>query len=155
MKTRTKVLLFSGVVAGAIAITVAPSGGAAAGKSAPVSTGSATTAVSASAKPSQAAAASVTYSCTGTAPEGVDITYGPEGSDYSASSLPFSKTMAVDAAAQYMSVQAQLQGDGQVTCTTSVNINGTSTVQTGTASGGYNLASAELCGDFSGGWDAC
>lgn len=103
--------------------------------------------------------ASVTYTCTGSAPDGVDITYGPEGSSYSASSLPFTKTVAMNTGAylkaQYISAQAQLQGSGQVTCTLKLTQNGTTATQTGTAQGGYNLASAELCESYSGSWDAC
>jgi hypothetical protein len=67
----------------------------------------------------------------------VDITYGAEGSDSSAYHVPFSHTDPLDGSAQYFAVQAQLDGSGSVT-------------QSGTASGGYNIASAEVCGDFEG-----
>jgi hypothetical protein len=60
--------------------------------------------------------------------EGIDITYGPEGSSYSASSLPFSKTMTLESSAQYHDVQAQPQGGGEVTCSTTVDWSGGPTV---------------------------
>jgi hypothetical protein len=102
----------------------------------------------------------VTYACTGHAPDGVDITYGPNGSNLGASSLPFSKTTGYDASAQYYVTTAQLSGSGQVTCTTTVqtdNGDGTAHVvqNSGTASGGYNIASAQVCSSFTGGWEKC
>lgn len=101
-------------------------------------------------------AAQVTYTCTGSAPDGVDVTYGPSGSNYSASHLPFTKTMALDASAQYYVTEAQLSGSGQVTCTTTIQTNdGTQTVNTATAQGGYNIATAEICSSFDGAWDKC
>ena len=102
----------------------------------------------------------VVFRCTGNAPRGIDITYGPEGSNYGASRLPFSRTLDLDANAQYYNVTAQLQGAGTVSCSTNVNwadYSGSqqTVTQTGNASGGYNIASAEVCSDFSGGWQAC
>jgi hypothetical protein len=102
----------------------------------------------------------VTYSCTGHAADGVDITYGPEGSSLSASSLPFTKTAALDTNVQYFVTEAQLQGDGSVSCTTVIHYtdssgNTQSVTQSATASGGYNIASAEVCSTFTGGWQDC
>lgn len=98
----------------------------------------------------------VTYACTGSAPDGVDITYGPSGSSFSASSLPFKKTAALDDSAQYYVTEAQLSGSGNVTCTTTIQrSDGSTVVNTGSASGGYNIASAQICGTFDGGWDKC
>jgi hypothetical protein len=102
----------------------------------------------------------VTFACTGSAPDGLDITYGPEGSNLGASSLPFSKTTAYDSGAQYYVTTAQLSGSGHVTCTTTVQTdNGDGTaddvVNSGTASGGYNIASAQVCSSFTGGWEKC
>jgi hypothetical protein len=104
--------------------------------------------------------AQVTYSCKGSAPDGVDITYGPEGSDHSASRLPFTHTDPLDPTAQYYVTTAQLQGGGSVSCTTVVQTdNGDGTAHQVTkhasADGGYNIASAEVCSTFDGGWDAC
>lgn len=110
--------------------------------------------------PSPLPAQTVTYSCTGQAGDGVDITYGAEGSDIGAHHLPFSATEPLNTKAQYFNITAQLQGNGAVTCSTVVNWtdgsgNAQSVTQSGTASGGYNLASAEVCGDFEGGWQTC
>lgn len=97
----------------------------------------------------------VTFSCTGTAPDGVDITYGAEGSQNEAHHLPFTKTVALSDSAQYYAVQAQLSGGGHVSCTTTVQYQGNDVKQSGEASGGYNIASAEVCSSFDGSWDAC
>ena len=98
----------------------------------------------------------VTYRCSGHAPDGVDITYGPEGSNYSASHLPFTKTATLDDSAQYYAIQGQLSGAGSVTCTVTVQTSdGTVVTQSGSASGGYNIASAEICSSFDGSWDKC
>ena len=102
------------------------------------------------------ATAEVVFKCTGkTDGNGIDITYGPEGTEDSASSLPFTKTMPLDDSAQYYDVTAQLQGSGQVTCSTTVEWSGGPTVKSGSASGGYNIADAEVCSDFTGGWTTC
>jgi hypothetical protein len=104
-------------------------------------------------------ATTVTYACTGSAPDGVDITYGPSGSNFSATSLPFNKTVPFDSGAQYYVTTAQLQGSGSVSCTTTVVWNGagggSTAVNTGSASGGYNIASAQVCSSFTGAWEKC
>jgi hypothetical protein len=102
----------------------------------------------------------VTYSCTGHAYDGVDITYGPEGSSFSADRLPFSKILALDSNAQYFDTQAQLQGGGSVSCSTVVDYDdglgdAQSASNSGSASGGYNIADAEVCSDYTGDWEAC
>jgi hypothetical protein len=129
---------------------------------APAATGTAVAAVApvATTAPAAPPAQTVTYSCTGHAGDGVDITYGAEGSNASASHLPFSVTMPLDSNAEYFNVTAQLQGDGTVSCTTVVNYaddsgDAQSVTQSGTASGGYNIASAEVCSDLDDGWQAC
>lgn len=105
-------------------------------------------------------AQTVTYSCTGHAGDGVNITYGAEGSNSSAHHLPFNDTEPLNTNAGYFDVTAQLQGGGTVTCSTVVNWTDTSgdaqsVTQSGTASGGYNIASAEVCESFEGDWQAC
>lgn len=110
--------------------------------------------------PAHAAAQSVSLSCTGKAPDGIDITYGPEGSNLGASSLPLDKTVPLDTHAQYYVVTAQLKGSGTVTCTTTVHYNDASgnaqtATKTGSATGGYNIASAQVCASFDGSWAAC
>jgi len=99
---------------------------------------------------------SVAYSCTGSAPAGVRITYGGEGSNFSASRLPFRHSDPYDPTPLYYSVSAQLQGRGSVTCTVTVDSdNGPVGTKTASASGGYNIAMAEVCRDFQGAWSAC
>jgi hypothetical protein len=134
--------------------TTAASAGAAAGgntaAAVPAGTVAAQPASQAPAVPDQ-----VVFSCTGSAPDGLSITYGPEGTQDSGSSLPFKQALPLGSSAQYYSVTAQLQGAGQITCTTTVDSDGQSTTQIGSANGGYNIASAEVCSDFSGGWQQC
>ena len=116
----------------------------------------ATQAAPTSAAPTTQDVEQVIFKCTGsTDGDGIDITYGAEGTNDSASSLPFTKTVSLSTTAQYYAVQAQLQGGGHVTCTTTVESGGQTVTQTGSASGGYNIASAEVCSSFDGSWDAC
>jgi hypothetical protein len=101
------------------------------------------------------------FSCSGTAPEGVDITYGTDTSNLSGGgTVPWSATLALPSTVEYANVSAQLQGpDGTITCTTTVTWTqggrSHSVTQTGTASGDYNIASAQVCSDFSGGFQTC
>lgn len=97
----------------------------------------------------------VTYACTGHAPAGVDITYGSDGSNHSATSLPFTHTDPLDTSVQYYVTTAQLQGGGSVSCTTTVQGSGGAVSASGSADGGYNIASAQVCSTFDGGWDRC
>ena len=97
----------------------------------------------------------VAFSCTGSAPDGIDITYGSDSSNSSASHLPFHKTIPVASDAEYYDITAQLSGSGHVTCSTSVRQDGSSVSKSGTAEGGYNIATAEVCSDFTGGWESC
>jgi hypothetical protein len=116
----------------------------------------ATQAAPTSAAPTTPDVEQVTFKCTGsTDGNGIDITYGAEGTNDSASSLPFTKTVQLSTTAQYYDVTAQLQGGGNVSCTTTVQSGGQTVIQTGSASGDYNIASAEVCSSFDGGWDAC
>ena len=97
-----------------------------------------------------------TFSCTGSTPVGVDITYGTDSSNYSgASTVPWQATLPFDSNALYYDVTAQLNGSGSVTCTTTVKWSGGSVTQTGTAVGDYNILIAEICSNFSGGWQPC
>src|SRR5579884_100182 len=100
----------------------------------------------------------VTYACTGHG--GVNITYGPNGSQHSASSLPFSHTDPLTQGALYYVTSAQLQGGGSVSCTTTVQIDdlggfADQTSNSASADGGYNIASAQVCSDPTGGWTKC
>ena len=98
-----------------------------------------------------------TYVCTGSTIEGVDITYGTSTiHDQAPPTLPFSATLQIPSDSRYAVVNAQLQGDGSITCTTSVTWGpGLVVTQTATASGGYNIAGPQVCGGFSGGFRAC
>ena len=145
------IVLLSAVASGANRTSSAP--GTSSYTTAPVQT---PTSAPASATTQTTAPAQVTYACTGNAPGGIDITYGPEGSNYSATQLPFSKTVPLDASAGYYATEAQLSGSGQVTCTTTVQMNdGSQTVNTASASGDYNIANAEVCSNFEGTWQKC
>ncbi|MET7691613.1 hypothetical protein ABZT06_27130 [Streptomyces sp. NPDC005483] len=84
----------------------------------------------------------------GSAPAGVDITYGSDGTNLQGNGLPLKKTLSVDEGALYYQVTAQLMGGGDVQC--SVTINGET--KKGHAQGGYNICSAQLNSDFSGGF---
>jgi hypothetical protein len=84
----------------------------------------------------------------GSAPAGVDITYGSDGTNLQGKGLPMEKTLSVDEGAFYYQVTAQLMGGGDVQC--SVTIDGKT--KKGRAKGGYNICSAQLNSDFSGGF---
>jgi hypothetical protein len=60
-------------------------------------------------QPSNSGATEVQFTVTGTAPSGVDITYGSDSSNYQGQ-LPLDKTLAIDKHAAYYAVTAQLQG---------------------------------------------
>lgn len=105
-----------------------------------------------------AAPEQVTYHCTGHAPDGVDITYGPNGSEHSAHKLPFTHVEPLTPQAEYYVTTAQLGGSGDVSCTTTVQVDDLDgvadpTSNTGSADGGYKIASAQVC--FFQGWQAC
>lgn len=124
-----------------IGIIGAAAGG---GKTAPAaaqSSAPATTAAPAathSSTPARAAAApKVTYVVTGT--PGADITYGPAGSSLSGHS-PMRVTRKLGHALYY-SIQAQLQGSGEVTVKILI---GGKVISKAVASGGYNIAMAEI-----------
>ena len=106
-----------------------------------------------------AAPEQVTYACTGSAPDGVEITFGPNGSNHSAGSLPFRHTEPLTTGALYYVTTAQLQGGGSVSCTTTVqtvSFDGTAddVDNTGSADGGYNIATAQVCSGIDG-WEKC
>ncbi|MBM2823521.1 MAG: trigger factor [Thermoleophilia bacterium] len=88
------------------------------------------------------------FEVTGSAANGVDITYGNDTSNYQGSQPPFYKTLAVRDSALYYALTAQLQGGGRITCKLTIG----DAVSVGHASGGYNICSAQLNGDFDGGW---
>jgi hypothetical protein len=92
-----------------------------------------------------AAAQTVTYEVTGSS---ADVTYGPAGSTLSGT-VPMKVTAKLGDPIYY-SLQAQLQGGGSVTV--EILVNGI-VISQGTASGGYNIATAEISQDpLSGQW---
>ncbi|HEY3206155.1 MAG TPA: hypothetical protein VGJ58_04315 [Gaiellaceae bacterium] len=95
-------------------------------------------------------AKSAQFSVTGSAPQGVDITYGSDGTNLQGPKHPpMNKTMNVNNDALYYQVTAQLQGGGNVTCKVKIG----DAVKTGHARGGYNICSAQLNKDpIHGGW---
>ena len=147
----------------ATTVTTAPPVAPSATSASPTATAApATTAPPATAPATTAPAANqAAFSCTGSAPEGVDITYGTDQSNLNGgSSVPWQSTIPLPASAQSAEVSAQLQGpDGTITCTTTVtwSSGGSShtAMQTGTASGNYNIADAQVCSDLNGGFQAC
>jgi hypothetical protein len=103
--------------------------------------------------PAGTAPAQVTYDCTGAGI--VTILYGPGGTDSAGSgNLPFTESGPYSPTALDYDVTAQLQGSGDVSCTTTVDTGTQAIAQTATASGGYNIARAEVCSTGVG-WKPC
>lgn len=84
----------------------------------------------------------------GKAPSGVDITYGNDGSNHQGKFRDgkFRKRIKLDEGSLYYQVNAQLSGGGNIKC--SVKINGV--VEKSSASGGYNICSAQINGGITG-----
>lgn len=76
----------------------------------------------------------------GTAPGGVDITYGSDSENLDGGSLPMEEELEVEAGAVYYRVTAQLMGGGEIRC--SVTVDGQT--KDGRARGGYNICTAQL-----------
>lgn len=148
-KKRHRVLggfLIGGGVLLAIIIIGAAAGGGSQG--APGAAASTAVAAPAAATSSAAAKPTVTYVVTGTR-GGADVTFGPAGSSLSGR-VPMRVTKRLGHA-DYYSIQAQLNGGGKVTVEIIV---GGKVISKGTATGGYNIASAEIVqGLFSGKWE--
>lgn len=91
-----------------------------------------------------------TFSVTGSAPDGVTITYGTNTSNLSGGPLPFTVTLPLSTAGGvlYYDITAQLQGAGGISCSISV---GGKVISSGTASGGYNICMSEIY-DSNGTW---
>jgi len=154
---RNVVAGIGGLIVLIIALTVANNHGSGNG-AAPAATASAA-AQAAQSSPSAAAPAvpasptpapptKVEFIVSGTAPDGIDITYGPAGSNFSGpSTLDGTATMSVpfDGSADYYALNAQLQGGGSITCKIVVTGPGDSplTVSSGAASGGFNICEAQ------------
>ncbi|WP_420032208.1 hypothetical protein ACN2WE_04940 [Streptomyces sp. cg28] len=91
----------------------------------------------------------VVYKVWGSAPSGVNTTYGSDSDNRNGSSVPMTKTLTLDDDAMYFHISAQLQGGGDINC--SVTVDGHT--KKGHASGGYNICMAQVNSDFTGGWD--
>ena len=94
--------------------------------------------------PTQSAPDKVTYVVTGSA---ANVTYGPTGSDYTGTA-PMSVTRPLGQP-QFYSINAQLTGNGAVTC--KLQVDGV-TIATGSASGESNVASCEIEQGLNGSW---
>jgi hypothetical protein len=109
----------------------------------------------AAASPTPAAATRVEFVVTGSAPDGIDITYGPSGSNFGGPSvLNGTARMSVPFRADdnFYALSAQLQGAGSIRCKIVVTGPGDDplTVSHGAASGGYNICSAQATSDDGG-----
>jgi hypothetical protein len=105
-------------------------------------------ALASAASPSPQAPTKVEFIVTGSAPDGVDITYGPSGSNFAGPSVLRGKavmSVKFDPSASYYALNAQLQGAGSIRCKIVVTGPGDQplTVSHGAASGGYNICSAQ------------
>lgn len=90
----------------------------------------------------------VEFVVSGTAPDGIDITYGPSGSNFAGPSTldgTVTESVPFDGQASFYHLNAQLQGAGSVTCKIVVTGPGDNptTVSSGGASGGFNICSAQ------------
>lgn len=109
----------------------------------------------AAASPTPAAADKVTFVVSGSAPDGLDITYGPSGSNFAGpSALHGTARMSVkfEPDASFYALNAQLQGAGSIRCKIVVSGPGDEplTVSHGAAAGGYNICSAQAASDDGG-----
>ena len=97
----------------------------------------------------------VVFKVWGTAPAGalgpLDITYGSDSDNRKGTweNGQFTATLPLNKKAMYYSVNAQLQGSGDIHC--SVTVDGHT--KSGHASGGYNICDAQLSSGLFGGWD--
>jgi hypothetical protein len=100
-------------------------------------------------KKTAAPADKVVFKVWGSAPSGVDITYGSDSDNIEGRGLPMTKTLTLKDDAMYYNVTAQLEGGGDIHC--SVTVDGKT--KKGHAVGGYNICSAQLSGGLFGGWN--
>lgn len=99
--------------------------------------------------PTHKAAPKVAFKVSGSAPAGVDITYGSDSDNrQGGSDVPWHASLKRQSGAMWYSVTAQLQGSGDITC--SVTIGGHT--KKGHASGSYNICQAQINAPL-GGWN--
>ena len=100
----------------------------------------------------------VEFIVTGSAPHGVNITYGDDASNYQTTNLPLDVTRSARKNVVYW-VMAQLQGGGRITCRVVISKPAEGdhgvgdTARAGHAVGGYNTCTAQSRGDLVGGWN--
>jgi len=90
----------------------------------------------------------VEFIVTGSAPNGVHITYGTDASNHRARRLPLDVTKPVRKHALYW-VMAELQGSGRITCKVVIG----KKAGAGHAVGGFNTCTAESPSDPLRGWN--
>jgi hypothetical protein len=103
-------------------------------------------------KPSPAAKPTVVFTLTGSAPSGVDISYGSDSDNrQGGSTSPWKASLRRDdsGGVSWYDMTAQLQGGGDITC--QILIDG-AVIASGHASGGYNICSAQISQSFTGKW---
>ena len=92
-------------------------------------------------------ARNVEFVVTGSAPNGVDITYGSDASNYQGR-LPMDVTKPIRKNVLYW-VMAELKGGGRITCKVIIG----NAVRAGHAIGGHNVCTAQSPSDLIGGWN--
>jgi hypothetical protein len=118
------------------------------GLTAPLLTGASSCSSGGGSSSERSGAPKVEFIVTGSAPNGVDITYGDDTSNYQARSLPLNVTWSIKRNVLYW-VMAQLQGGGRITCRVVIG----NTVRAGHAVGGYNTCTAQSPSDPIAGWN--
>ncbi|MFJ9038986.1 hypothetical protein ACIRF8_20615 [Streptomyces sp. NPDC102406] len=97
----------------------------------------------------KAATGKVVFKVWGSAPAGVNTTYGSDSDNRDGSGLPMTKTLSLNDDALYFHISAQLQGGGDINCSVTVG----DETKKGHASGSYNICTAQLNSGLMGGWD--
>lgn len=97
-----------------------------------------------------AASSKVAFKVTGSAPNGVDITYGSDSDNLQGgNTTPWKDHLKVKKDSQYYYVTAQLNGKGSLKCSITIG----DVVARGTARGSYNVCTAQLGRGLFGGWE--
>jgi len=92
-------------------------------------------------------ARNVEFVVTGSAPNGVEITYGSDASNYQGR-FPMDVTKPIRKNVLYW-VMAELKGGGRITCKVIIG----RAVRAGHAIGGHNVCTAQSPSDLIGGWN--
>lgn len=90
----------------------------------------------------------VVFKVWGSAPSGVDTTYGSDSENLQGPSGAMTKTLTLKDGALYYAITAQLQGGGDIHCSVTIG----DKTKEGHAAGGYNICSAQLNSGFFGDW---